>query len=696
MKLCIAEKPSVAREIARVLGANAKRDGYYEGNGYCVTWTFGHFFELEEPGFYNKNWKHWNLGRLPMFPQKYETRIKNDQGIANQFGIIKRLVGRSDEVINCGDAGQEGELIQRWVLKNAEYEKPHKRLWISSLTDEAIRKGFRNLHDSSEFDNLYHAGLIRAIGDWALGLNSTRAYTLKFGRSDQLLSVGRVQTPTLSIIVDRHKEIANFKPEPYWRVVTQYRDVKFNHQKKRFKKKQEAEDVLSAIENQALRISNIEKKTKKIPPPKLFDLTTLQVECNRHFGFSADRTLKIAQQLYEKKLITYPRVDSQYLPEDMIGKIPNILAGISRIEAYAGFTAKISKKPGKSKRYFDDKRITDHHAIVPTDHLSIRVPNDDFKVLDLITRRFLGIFFPDAVEDKTKVTALVADHRFHASGTVLKEAGWKEVYHVKEEKKRKESEQKLPLFEKDESGPHRPGIEQKETQAPKRYTEATLLRSMEACGKMVDDDDLREALKENGIGTPATRAGIIEILLSRKYIRREKKNLVPTELGIYLIDSIHNQTLKSPELTGEWEKKLRKIRTGDFKVGRFYKELQDYVTAIIDEVRNIPLTDVEMSETAEKTNGHGTTDGLAACPKCKNGTVVESAKAFGCNRWRNGCDFTVWKTISKKKISANQAKTLIKKGRTALLKGFTSKQDKKFNAALVLDPEFKVRFEFEQ
>lgn len=679
--ICIAEKPSVAKEIARILGATNRCEGYIEGNGYCVTWTYGHLCQLEEPAFYNEKWKHWNLTYLPMFPAKFQTRLISDQGIAKQFAVIKKLFENCSDVINCGDAGQEGELIQRWVMKQAGYEKPHKRLWISSLTDNAIRHGFKTLRTSQEFENLYHSGLVRAIGDWLLGINATRAYTLKFGGDNTLYSVGRVQTPTLALVVNRYNEILNFKPTVYWRVFAEYKAVKFFHQQKKFTKQSDAEQVLNDITGHPIQIGKVVQKDAKVNPPLLFDLTTLQVECNKKFGFSADKTLKLAQQLYEKKLITYPRVDTQYLSNDIFEKIPGILNIMVNHPNYSTYTGQIAKPIKKSKRYFNDVKVTDHHAIIPTDQNGATAYGDESKALDLIIRRFLCIFFPPAIEAKTNVDATINHHPFLVTGKFLKFPGWKEVYQT-EDNKKAVKEQILPKFTAGESGPHKPGIEEKETKPPKKHTEATLLRAMETCGKNVENEMLKEALKANGIGRPSTRAAIIETLFNRSYIFREKKNLMPTKKGICLIEAIQNQTLKSPVLTGEWENKLRQIEAGTYKGGRFLKELNDYVTLIIGEVKNAESVPLQV-------------DGMAICPKCKKGQVVEGEKAFGCSEWRMGCDFKIWKQICKKNISKLQATTLLSKGETAILKGFVSKKGNKFQASLQLQEDFSVGFKFD-
>ncbi|MGK0291307.1 MAG: DNA topoisomerase-3 [bacterium] len=713
MKLCIAEKPSVAKEIAKVLKANRRQDGYFEGNGYYVSWTFGHLCELEEPAGYTSSWKSWNLNQLPMIPQKFEIQLKKDKGIQKQFKVICNLLKNTEEVINCGDAGQEGELIQRWVLKKANYEKEHKRLWISSLTDTAIRKGFQNLRSSKDFDSLYHAGLFRAIGDWLVGINGTRVYTLKFGGMGNLLSVGRVQTPTLALIVKRDQEIKNFKVEPYWKIITLYREAKFFHKQEQFKKKDEAEQVLSEIQGKLLQVTNLEKKTVKVPAPKLFDLTTLQVECNRRFGFSAERTLNLAQQLYEKKVLTYPRVDTQFLSDDIFKSIPKTLTNLSSQQAYTGFIQQIPKPIKKSKRYFNNAKVTDHHAIIPTDSGKTgNLSADEFQVFDLVARRFMAIFLPDAIEEKTKVTAIVEKHEFIARGNVLKDAGWKVLYPKAKKSTGTEEEQSLPIFKKGESGSHQPKIEDKETQPPKPYTEGTLLRAMETCGKMMQDDELREAMKANGIGRPSTRAAILKTLFFRGYLEKQKKNLFPTEKGTALIN-LMLPALRSPILTGEWEYKLRKVESGELKAGVFYHELKNFVTQVIQEVKasqarviHSPPTKNSFQKTnsstkqktvPQKTSPSSTenkVNDIGICPKCKQGEIIEGKKAFGCSYWKSGCNFTIWKEICHKKITINQIKALVQQGKTKKMKGFKSKENKKFEATLVLQENYSVGLEF--
>lgn len=684
MKVCIAEKPSVAKEIAKILGANRKLNGYFEGNGYQVTWTFGHFCELVEPDYYSPAWKRWNMDDLPMVPTKYETALKDDAGVKKQFKVIQRLLKNCSGVINCGDAGQEGELIQRWVLKQAQYTADHQRLWISSLTSQAIKAGFKKLRASSEFDNLYYAGLVRAIGDWSLGMNASRAYTLKFGGYKNILTIGRVQTPTLGLVVERYLAIENFKPFPYWVVTSKYREIPFTHQKKQFKSEAEASSVFQEIQGQPFKVVEVISKTFKSSPLRLFDLTTLQVECNKKFSFPAEKTLKLAQKLYEKKMISYPRVDTQYLSDDVFKTIPGIIQTISKYQTYSTFTQQISTPLKKSKRYFNSGKVTDHHAIIPTHQTAKSLPVDEGKVYDLVIRRFLSIFLNDAVEEQTTVRGQVSQHLFQTTGKVLKEAGWKAVYPMG----KKNDNAHLPPFTKGEGGPQVPAILEKETQPPKLYTEATLLRAMETCGKGVEDDSLREALKENGMGRPSTRAAILETLLKRGYIKRNRKNILPTEKGIQLIAVIQNETLKSPELTGVWEKRLREIEKGSYKAGVFLKELNVYVANIVEEVKKAK------GGVVVKTTTQKPIKGLAACPKCKVGQVIENKKAFSCSQWKGGCDFTVWKKTAGKNLTENQVKILIQKGRTAKLKGFKSKQGKPFEASLTFDAAFKVRLEF--
>ena len=581
MIVCIAEKPSVARDIAEVLGARNRKEGYIEGNGYQVTWTFGHLCTLKEPHEYTPSWKAWSLSSLPMIPPRFGIKLINDPGIEKQFHIIEGLMQQADEIINCGDAGQEGELIQRWVMQKAGAHCPVKRLWISSLTEEAIREGFASLKDQSEFQPLYEAGLSRAIGDWVLGMNATRLYTLKYGQSRQVLSIGRVQTPTLALIVKRQQEIENFKPEPYWELKTVYRETTFNSTKGKFSSKEEGEKFLETVKNSDFTVTDVSAKKGTEAPPRLFDLTSLQVECNKKFSYSADMTLQLIQSLYEKKVATYPRVDTTFLSDDIYPKCPNILAGL---KDYAGFTAPLAgKKLLKSKKVFDNSKVTDHHAIIPTGVQPQGLTDMEKRVFDLIARRFIAVFYPDCKFSTTTVLGEVDKVEFKATGKQILEPGWRVIFakEQQEETKENEEERVLPLFTIGESGPHTPDLTEKWTQPPKPYTEATLLRAMETAGKLVDNDELRDALKENGIGRPSTRAAIIETLFKRHYIRKERKNLIATPTGVELIQLIHEELLKSAELTGIWEKKLREIERRSYDAATFLTELKQMVTEIV-------------------------------------------------------------------------------------------------------------------
>ncbi len=593
MKVCIAEKPSVAKEIANILGANFRKDGYYEGNGYQVTWTFGHFCTLNTPDDYQQSWKKWTMHNLPMLPDKFDTKIINDKGVQKQFKIIKNLFDNAELVINCGDAGQEGELIQRWVIKHTGYKGEIKRLWISSLTEEAIKEGFEKLEESKRYDNLYYAGGSRAIGDWLLGMNATRLYTLKYGGYKQVLSIGRVQTPTLAMLVKRAKEIANFNPTPYWELQTLYRDTTFNCEEGRFEKKEDGEKLLEQVKDKPISILSITKKKGKEQSPRLFDLTGLQVHCNKKFGFTADKTLKTIQKLYDAKLVTYPRVDTTFLPEDMFHKIPET---IKNLNGYEKFTKPLlDEKIKKTKKIFDDKKITDHHAIIPTGVVPRNLSKDEFNVYDAITRQFLAAFYPECQVANTHVSAEVEGVKFKARGKEILEEGWRVLFpKVRKSKSESESEDSeykegegniLPIFKKGESGQHEPSFLEKQTKAPNYYTEASLLRAMETAGKDVDDEELRHLMKANGIGRPSTRAAIIETLHKRNYIKRNKKQILATEIGIQLIDNIENELLKSAELTGHWEKKLRKIEQGKYSAGKFINEMKDMVEQLVDEVK---------------------------------------------------------------------------------------------------------------
>ena len=610
MIVCIAEKPSVAKDIARIIGATASRDGYMEGNGYQVTWTFGHLCELKMPEDYTPMWKAWSLTALPMIPPRFGIRLKDDEGIKKQFAVIERLMQAADGIINCGDAGQEGELIQRWVMQKAGATCPVQRLWISSMTDEAIREGFATLKDQSNYQSLYMAGLSRAVGDWLLGINCTRLYTIKYGQNHQVLSIGRVQTPTLALIVNRQKEIDNFKPEPYWVLATVYRDTTFTATKGKFTSKEEGEEAFKTIEGKPFTITQVEKKNGKETPPSLYDLTSLQVDCNKKFGFSAETTLNIIQQLYEQKLTTYPRVDTTFLPDDVYAKCPQTMNGLFQVKhagtaPYAELVRPLGGKPlSKSKKVFDSSKVTDHHAIIPTGMVPTALTDMQRKVFDLVARRFIAVFYPDCKYAQTTVLGEVRSVatesqptedaiEFKVTGRTILDPGWRTVYAKDvqtedDEKKPEEEERTLPAFEKGESGPHQPTLTEKMTTPPPYYTEATLLRAMETAGKLVEDEELRRAMKENGIGRPSTRAAIIETLFKRKYIRKERKRLVATPTGIELIDLIREDLLKSCELTGIWEKKLRDIEAQKYDAQQFISELKTQVTSIVHDVISDP------------------------------------------------------------------------------------------------------------
>ncbi len=592
MKLCIAEKPSVAKEIAKLLQANTRRDGYFESPNYVVTWTFGHLCTLFTPEDYDPLWKKWQLDSLPMLPDRYQTKVMQDKGVRKQFETIKKLCQKADLIINCGDAGQEGELIQRWVLKQANCQKPLKRLWISSLTTEAMKDGFRNLQEGSNFDNLYYAGMSRAIGDWLLGMNATRLYTLKYADYGTVLSIGRVQTPTLAMLVNRYLEIERFVSKPFWEIETIFKNVHFRCTEGRFLDKSKAEAVLGKIKLSDFEIKDFEKKKGKEYAPKLFDLTSLQVFCNKSFGMTADQTLKTAQTLYERKLISYPRVDTNYLPSDQYNKIPGILKSLTN---YQQFTSKILAEPiKKTKRVFNDKKVTDHHAIIPTGQQAA-LDGNLLKVYESIVKNFIANFYPDCIVSNTTVFGMVQEISFKASGKEILELGWREVIPPSKSEKKKEdgenSNQIIPVFEKGEKGPHKPQIIEKKTQAPKPYTEATLLRAMETAGKKVEDEELRELMKANGIGRPSTRANIIETLFKRQYIKRVRKNLIPTEVGIKLISIIDNPLLKSAELTGHWERKLKEISNGNYSPKSFINEMKSMCDQLVTEVRMSKRTD---------------------------------------------------------------------------------------------------------
>lgn len=706
MIVCIAEKPSVAREIAEILGARNRKDGYFEGNGYQITWTIGHLCTLKEPQDYDERLKWWKLQDLPILPSRFGIKGIKNGGLQKQLKTITALVSNATEVINCGDAGQEGELIQRWVLTKAQCRKPVRRLWISSLTEEAIREGFNNLRDSKEYDLLYAAGSSRAIGDWLLGINATRLYTLKYAENKQLLSIGRVQTPTLALIVNRHLEIQNFKPETYWELKTRYRDVLFSAKSGKFSSKEEAEKVLQSIENEIFTILSFTKKRGKEAPPKLFDLTSLQVECNKKFGYSAEHTLNTVQKLYEQKLVTYPRVDTMYLPEAMHSKIKGTLSGM---RGYFNLVNPLLNEPiRKSKNVFDDKKVTDHHAIIPTGINAGNLAGPEANVYDLIARRFIAAFYPDCIVSKTEVTGKAKDTEFKATGKQVLEEGWRTVY--KEEKKEEENaeqeeDQLLPEFKEGESGPHKPVLAEKQTKPPKPYTEATLLRAMETAGKQVADEELRELMKENGIGRPSTRANIIETLFKRNYIRKEKKNLIPTITGIQLIQTIDHELLKSAELTGKWEKKLRDIEKGSFDAAVFLDEMKQMVSEIVHHVRSAAprkiaataaVTAKKEKESPDEKPGKEAekkpkekakpSTGEMICPKCRKGKMLKGKKAYGCSEYKQGCTFIVPFEFHEKKLTDSQIHSLITTGKTGTLKGFR-KGGSEVEASIRLDEE---------
>ena len=686
MIVCIAEKPSVAKDIARILGATSAHNGYMEGNGYQVTWTFGHLCTLKEPNDYTDLWKHWSLSALPMIPPRFGIKLIDDDGIKRQFAVIEKLMQSADSIVNCGDAGQEGELIQRWVMQKAGAKCPVKRLWISSMTDEAIREGFSQLKDQSEYQPLYIAGLSRAIGDWLLGMNATRLYTLKYGQNRQVLSIGRVQTPTLALIVNRQKEIDSFEPEPYWVLATVYRDTTFTATKGKFTTKEEGEAAFSTIADKPFTVTAVQKKNGTEAPPRLFDLTSLQVECNRKFSYSAETTLKIIQGLYERKLTTYPRVDTQYLSDDIYPKCPSILSGISK--QYGPLMQPLmGKKLTKSKRVFDTSKVTDHHAIIPTGVPATSLTDLERNVYDLIARRFIAVFYPDCKFSTTTVLGNVEDIEFKVNGKEILSPGWRAVYaqptnqaatptpnatSEDDDHNKGDEERTLPTFVKGESGPHTPTLSEKWTTPPKYYTEASLLRAMETAGKFVEDETLRAALKENGIGRPSSRAGIIETLFKRHYIRRERKNLVATATGIELIDIIHEELLKSCELTGIWEKRLRDIEHKKDDAADFINGLKQQVTEIVNDVlrdntnrRVTILTDEDLKKKKKTTKKKTTTakadnkktdapqptppDSTSAddsiigttCPVCGKGTIIKGKTAYGCSNWRNGCTYRV-------------------------------------------------------
>ncbi len=650
MIVCIAEKPSVAKDIARILGATTSKQGYMEGNGYQVTWTFGHLCTLKEPDDYTSMWKRWTLSALPMIPDRFGIKLIDDEGIRKQFEVIKTLMGNASMIINCGDAGQEGELIQRWVMQKAMAKCPVKRLWISSMTDEAIQEGFRNLYDQDKYQPLYLAGLSRAIGDWILGMNATRLYTLKYGQNRQVLSIGRVQTPTLALIVNRQKEIENFVPEQYWILSTVYRDTLFNATQGKFTTKEEGERFFETIRDKEFEITDVQKKNGTEAPPSLYDLTSLQVDCNKKYGMSAEQTLNIIQGLYEKKLTTYPRVDTTFLSDDIYPKCPATLRGL---RGYENLTTPLLSSPlKKSKKVFDSSKVTDHHAIIPTGQPAQYLTDMEKHVYDLIARRFIAAFYPDCKFATTTVMGKAGDVDFKATGKTILDKGWRTVFEDNSMAQEKEQDV-MPPFVKGEKGQHSPTLTEKWTTPPKYYTEATLLRAMETAGKFVEDEQLRAALKENGIGRPSSRAGIIETLFKRHYIRRERKNLVATPTGIQLIDTIKEELLKSCELTGIWEKKLRDIEKRQYDAAQFVDELKKQITDIVNDVladTEVKHVDVGSDEketkkkrTTKNTNKKTSADDMVGkpCPLCATGTIIKGKAAYGCSRWKEGCTYRV-------------------------------------------------------
>ena len=685
MIVCITEKPSVAKDIAAILGANTRRDGYFEGGDYRVTWTFGHLCTLKEPADYTPLWKKWSLGSLPMLPPKFGIKIIPEKGIEHQFRVIESLVGQATEVINCGDAGQEGELIQRWVMQKAGVKCPVRRLWISSLTDESIRRGFADLKPEADFNNLYHAGLSRAVGDWILGMNATRLYTLKYSTPGNVLSIGRVQTPTLSLIVQRHHEISNFVSEDFWELKTVYRDTVFNSTAGRYMKIEDAEAALSLIEGKPFTVVSVSEKKGKEAPPRLFDLTSLQVECNRRWGWSADDTLKLIQSLYEKKVTTYPRVDTTYLSEDIYPKVPDILR---KMTPYASLTAPVlAARIPKSKKVFDNSKVTDHHAIIPTGESPSGLIGNERQLYHLIATRFIAAFYPDCQFLATTVIGKVDETEFKATGKVITEPGWRNVIQPNNDKNGDDNDDKiLPHFTEGETGPHTPSLLKKATQPPKYYTEGTLLRAMETAGKTVDDEELREAMKENGIGRPSTRAAIIETLFKRRYIYRERKNIMATQAGIDLIATINQELLKSAKLTGIWENKLRRIERGDYSAPEFIDELKAQINEIVlnvlsdNSARRIVVGEVAEDKPKSRRGGKEKASGKddkpkasrkprvkitsfeqIACPVCHTGHIVKGRSAFGCSNFSSGCTTLYHFTEFAETLTPDQLSKAIKK-----------------------------------
>lgn len=697
MIVCIAEKPSVAKDIAEVLGAKQRNDGYYEGNGYQITWTFGHLCTLKEPHDYKENWKYWKLEDLPIIPENFGIKLIENKGVEKQFKTIERLVQNCTEVINCGDAGQEGELIQRWVLLKAKCKVPMRRLWISSLTEEAIKEGFEKLQDSKKYDNLYSAGSARAIGDWMLGINGTRLFTKKFGQGKSTLSIGRVQTPTLAMIVERQKEIDAFVSNEYWELKTNYKNTEFNCQIDRLYSEEKAKKGLEYISGKDFEITSFEQKEGKEGNPRLYDLTSLQVDGNKKFGFSAEDTLKLIQGLYEKKVVTYPRVDTTYLTEDLHPKVPNILRGL---KYYSRLTEPVLAEPiEKSPTVFNDKKVTDHHAIIPTGIVPSGITPAEQQIYDLIARRFIAVFYPPCIVSNTTVIGKVEELEFKATGKQILEPGWRVVYSGEKDDKEAKDDVIMPHFDEGEKGPHTPFVHQGKTTPPKAYTEATLLRAMETAGKQIDDEEMRELMKDNGIGRPSTRANIIETLFRRQYIEKKRKNILATSTGIALIDTIQNELLKSAELTGDWERKLRLIEKGEYDLEVFKQELYVMVRKLTDEVIfNTPSNTSFFQEPVKelkKTKPREKKDIVfdkMDCPKCKNSKLIKGKTAVGCLNFKV-CDFKIPFHLMAKKLSDKQLSDLILKGKTTLIKGLlTPGSDEKINGKFNLDTQFNVDF----
>ncbi len=657
MILCIAEKPSVAKDIASILGTPIRRDGFYECGNYCVTWTVGHLCSLLEPQDYKPQWKHWALSVLPMLPEKFDIKLIDDAGIRHQFEVIKTLIARADEIVNCGDAGQEGELIQRWVMKLAGTTCPVKRLWISSLTDESIKEGFQNLKPQSDYDRLFQAGLSRALGDWILGMNATRLYTLKYSGHGSVLSIGRVQTPTLALVVKRHFEIANFVPKDSFELHTSYRQTDFTFTGDRFETEKEALKVAEEIQPLIFKITSVSKKKGREAPPRLFDLTSLQVEANKRFGWTADQTLRNIQSLYEKKLTTYPRVDTTYLTDDIYPKVAPTLRNMT---PYSSWTAPILAKPiPKTKKVFDNSKVTDHHAIIPTGQSPIGIAGEEKLLYHLVAMRFISAFYPDCTFESTTVLGKAGEYEFKTTGKVIVESGWRVLLPQKSDKgdnskQNDDEEAELPVFTQDENGPHQPSVAKKTTQPPKYYTEGSLLRAMETAGRGVEDEELREALKDNGIGRPSTRAAIIETLFKRGYIYRDKKNLMASQAGIDLIATINEELLKSAKLTGLWENKLRRIERGEYSAGLFVREISQLIRQIVFNVlsdntsRRIisqsnldSVNDKKSKGTTEKKPQSPRITKLeqVKCPICERGYLIKGRTAFGCSRYAEGCSY---------------------------------------------------------